>query len=762
VDKRRVGLAVLKFVLGKVPFAGDAGVEFIRSLEMDERIGERVERALEARFSSAVLPMLEELLRAGTAARSGAGATVASLGLELLPESLELLADEALQLSADPGNAAAADFAASLVGRVLDRPDVRNALTMPLLTGPGAVRVEEGTLLADRFRVLGALGLGAFSTVYRARDERSGCDVAVKIGADHRPGWQRQLLREGLRLGRLDHPAIVRVIETISVSVGPDSKTHAAIVMDFIDGSSLRAHVAERGGRLPWSKAKRVIECLLGALEHAHGQGVLHLDVKPENVMVVERDGTAKVLDFGLARAAGEENFTRVLGGTPGYMAPELTEAGEPTKAADIYSAGVVAYELLAGSLPDRHQLRLLRDLGIDIEPSVDAAIRKALEPVAAHRHSSAGAFWEALSGAPRKASPTSAIPDVPVPAAFSELRPVVKGRLLRLSAAFDTGIKASSLDTLHVAVSADGSIIAVSSPEKIVFMRPDGSGAGPPIEATRTEHLVLSADGRLCASAGTESSKLEDFTKAPAVVRVCSVVTGEMLLERRMKGHSRVALSPDGRVVVSGGFHADEITAWDVETGTPRWTQPLGDVLDLNVSPDGAHVLVSTGKEQALFESRDGKEVWRRAPVDRSDPGAIARGVFLPGARALAWEANRMRREPRGKKDELVLLGGRLLVTDAKGATVRRHELGGHSASDGKNIGVAGDVVYWLESRPSMTLKALDLRSGLEVESLDIGAGKLTLPSTLGASLAVSARRVILLGSKPTGVKVVLVYEVS
>ena len=440
------------------------------------------------------------------------------------------------------------------------------------------------------------------------------------------------------------------------------------------------------------------------------------------------------------------------------HIAPELTKPGEPTKAADVFSAGAVAYELLAGSLPDVNRLVPLRDLGVDVTPSVDAAIRRALEPMPSHRHATAAAFWAAL-GAPATAAPVTskdATPEVQYPVGFPELRPVAKGRLLRLIGAFPYQ------EATNVAVAADGSVIAVSGPRTISFMRPDGTTTGPPIPATKVEHLVLSASGRLCAAAAGESTKPEDFARTPTSIRVWSVETGHMIFERRMKGHTRVALSPDG-FLVSGGPRADEVGAWDLETGAPRWTRPFTDVRDVSVSSDSAHVLVSMRAEQTLLTSGDGREIWRRSLESRTDPGDIARGIVLAGARVLTWETNRTRMEQRGRKrePESVCLSARFFVTNAEGATVRLHDTATYWC-DGHSMGVAGDVVYWLDAGPNTSpmLQALDLRSGLEIESLDLGPSKAMFRSMFGVSLAACATRVVLLAERGPRNALLLAYE--
>jgi WD40 repeat protein len=203
-----------------------------------------------------------------------------------------------------------------------------------------------------RFVVKQRLGAGAFGTVYRATDPVLGREVALKVpqpGLLQSPTATERFLREARAAAQLRHPNIVTLFET-----GIDRGDHY-IATEFIDGTTLADRVAE-GGIDP-RRAAEIIAALAEALHFAHGQGIVHRDVKPANVML-DREGRPHLMDFGLARIEGAsgEKLTQdgAILGTPAYMAPEqATPTGtETTAASDQYSLGATLYELLTGQTP--------------------------------------------------------------------------------------------------------------------------------------------------------------------------------------------------------------------------------------------------------------------------------------------------------------------------------------------------------------------------------------------------------------------------
>ncbi len=213
----------------------------------------------------------------------------------------------------------------------------------------------EGRLVLDRFRLADELGRGAFGTVYRARDERLQRDVAVKV-LDRGPG-SRRVLREAQAAARLNHPSIVTLYE-----LGEDEAA-IYLVSELVCGENMRELL--RGGRLSDRDVVEAGADVCAALTHAHERGVVHRDVKPENVAIARWEHArvgpwsatgsgAMLMDFGVASVAGAEALTRTaeVVGTLAYMAPEQAEGDEVGPEADVYSLGLVVYESLCGANP--------------------------------------------------------------------------------------------------------------------------------------------------------------------------------------------------------------------------------------------------------------------------------------------------------------------------------------------------------------------------------------------------------------------------
>ena len=254
-----------------------------------------------------------------------------------------------------------------------------------------------------RFRVMGRAG-GSQATVFKASDPDSGRVVAIKAISNRYDSFAHSLLiallgdadmeeirREAEMLSGLRHPNIVSVIE-----VGEDATLGAYLVMEWVDGGNLRARLdGAEGGRLPLPEALRIARDILAGLGAAHDAGIVHRDVKPENILL-DSDGTAKLADFGIAGEAAMAGR-----GTQGYMAPEQEDALQSDyagSAADLYSVGVVLFELLAGRLP-RHGEDVRAALP-EVDESIASAIARATDPVPANRFASATEMAAALGDA--------------------------------------------------------------------------------------------------------------------------------------------------------------------------------------------------------------------------------------------------------------------------------------------------------------------------------------------------------------------------
>jgi serine/threonine-protein kinase len=205
-------------------------------------------------------------------------------------------------------------------------------------------RFVPGTLLQDRYRILGLLGRGGMGEVYRADDVRLGQPVALKFLPAHLAHDASRLARfhGEVRLARqVSHPNVCRVYD-----IG-EFEGQVFLSMEFIDGEDL-ATLLRRIGRLPKDKAVEIARQLCAGLAAAHDRGVLHRDLKPANVMIDGR-GRARITDFGLAGVAGAAEAAGTRAGTPAYMAPEQLASGEATVRSDVFSLGLVLYELFTG-----------------------------------------------------------------------------------------------------------------------------------------------------------------------------------------------------------------------------------------------------------------------------------------------------------------------------------------------------------------------------------------------------------------------------
>jgi predicted Ser/Thr protein kinase len=268
-------------------------------------------------------------------------------------------------------------------------------------------RFLPGTLLGGRYRILTLLGRGGMGEVYRATDLTLGQSVALKFlpeNAAHNQGVLERFHGE-VRVARLvSHPNVCRVYDIGEIEGMP------FISMEYVDGEDL-ASLLTRIGRLPADKAVETARKLCAGLAAAHDRGVIHRDLKPQNIMINKR-GEVVIMDFGLAAIASELSGAEARNGTPAYMSPEQIKGGGVTAKSDLYALGLVLYELFTGKRPfDAHSVQQLLDLqealqltsmtsvAADIDPAVEKVIRRCLNPDPTQRPSSALTVLAALPG---------------------------------------------------------------------------------------------------------------------------------------------------------------------------------------------------------------------------------------------------------------------------------------------------------------------------------------------------------------------------
>jgi eukaryotic-like serine/threonine-protein kinase len=275
-----------------------------------------------------------------------------------------------------------------------------------------------GAVVSERYRLLGRLGEGGMGAVYRAEHVLMKKVVALKLlHADlgNVDDAARRFEREAQSASRLNHPHIIGVTDFGRAATG-----ELFLVMEFVDGISL-AEVIERERRMPVRRATAIVRQMLAGLEHAHAAGVVHRDLKPANVML-RRDATSgeqvKILDFGIAKMSqldeGAAKLTQgaMVFGTPSYMSPEQATAQEADERADIYSCGVILYEMLTGRKPfvadDLVKIMAMQVTtappsfaaaapDVELPAALEAVVMRALEKDRARRFPSATAFREAL-----------------------------------------------------------------------------------------------------------------------------------------------------------------------------------------------------------------------------------------------------------------------------------------------------------------------------------------------------------------------------
>lgn len=202
--------------------------------------------------------------------------------------------------------------------------------------------------MLGKYRIIDEIGHGGFATVYRAEDTALGREVALKVLDPllmRDQAFVTRFQREARAAARLEHPQIVPIYD-----VGA-SEERLFIAMRLVRGSSLARALAE-GKRYSWEEMLQLLQQVGDALRYAHAEGVIHRDIKPDNILLDERSG-ALLSDFGFARLVGTSSMTQSISGgivgTPAYMAPEIWEGAEATPATDVYALGCVVYEMLTG-----------------------------------------------------------------------------------------------------------------------------------------------------------------------------------------------------------------------------------------------------------------------------------------------------------------------------------------------------------------------------------------------------------------------------
>jgi serine/threonine-protein kinase len=277
-----------------------------------------------------------------------------------------------------------------------------------------------GTVVGDRYRIVNRIGVGGMGAVYRAEHTMMRRDLAIKVLLPELSGkeeFARRFEREAESASRLAHPNIITVTD-----FGRTAEGSLFLAMEYLAGTSLSQAIA--AGPLTLERALAIERQILRALDHAHAAGVVHRDLKPENIMLVERDGqrdVVKILDFGIAKVtepqSGGQALTQagVIFGTPEYLSPEQALGEQVDARTDIYAAGVILFEMLAGRRPfeseDKvkiismhlaHAAPRIRDVNpaVRLPLAFELLIQQAMEKSRDNRFATAVAFLQALDDA--------------------------------------------------------------------------------------------------------------------------------------------------------------------------------------------------------------------------------------------------------------------------------------------------------------------------------------------------------------------------
>ncbi len=296
---------------------------------------------------------------------------------------------------------------------------------------------EQGRMLGDRYEIGAVIGRGGMAEVHEGRDLRLGRRVAIKIlrpDLAKDPTFQARFRREAQSAASLNHPNIVAVYDTGQDTLSPEGDNGEPavvvpyIVMEYVDGMTLRQIIAS-GRRLLPERALEITAGILAALDYSHRHGIVHRDIKPANVMLT-RTGDVKVMDFGIARAINDVASTMTSAsavmGTAQYLSPEQARGEVVDARSDLYSTGVVLFELLTGKAPFTGDSAVAiayqhvsempaipSTIEPGVSPEIDAVVMRALAKRADDRYQSASDFRADVERAIAGSPVTAAVPTI-------------------------------------------------------------------------------------------------------------------------------------------------------------------------------------------------------------------------------------------------------------------------------------------------------------------------------------------------------------
>ncbi len=509
--------------------------------------------------------------------------------------------------------------------------------------------------LNARYLLAGEIGSGATGIVFKARDRETGESVALKV---LRPEFAAdpQMLRrfkDELRLARkISHRNVCRIHEFNRAG------QTAYISMELVAGDSLR-QIVNRYGGLPVRDALTIALQICDGLREAHSQGIVHRDLKPENVMV-NHAGDVKLMDFGVARAIGAKAtlYSQVVG-TPQYMAPEQVEAKPSDHRADIYSTGLVLYELFTGMpvfyaetplavaiMHVRDTPRPPRQLVPALPEAIEQAILKCLEKDPATRFASVDELQAALAQQPleQPPAPEEVMEQPEMAASVAPAPPLPWGD--NATHACVSEITGHAAAVYAVVFRPDGKLLASASEDRSIRLWEGAQGKEKTRLGCHAFSLAFHPNGKWLASgSGHKSARIWEVAGArelhslaghsklvrgvafspdgamlatasqDATIRIWDALSGKLL--RTMSGHSggvyAVAFSPDGQWLASGSTDKS-VKLWDVKTGGESKTLSAraGGVYALAFSPDGRWLAAGTSEKKVKIWEVASARVYR------------------------------------------------------------------------------------------------------------------------------------------------------
>lgn len=398
LGRSREGLAVADNILASDPM--DCAAHVNRGFALDG-LGRRRDALDALRAAVRLRPDQKLLLEAAMALPADVG-LVRLLDGSLTPAQMALLRRPSWRSRALPWGGAAAGL---LLALLIWRAARRTGESAPLAADEAP---PAGSLEAAGIRIERKIGQGGMGVVYEGTDTKINRRVALKrmrgeIRSD--PRERERFLREAKIVAALHHPNIVEIYSII------EDDCDVYLVFEYVTGKTVYEVICEKN-RLPFNYALAVVKAVAAALDYAHGLGIVHRDLKPANIMV-EADGTVKVMDFGVARQAKDSltrmSMTNTVVGTPPYMAPEQ-EQGVVRRESDVFALAVCSYEMLTGELPFRGigaGMLMAKLKGAYVPASglaagtpagLDAVLARALDPDPEKRPPSASEFAAALA----------------------------------------------------------------------------------------------------------------------------------------------------------------------------------------------------------------------------------------------------------------------------------------------------------------------------------------------------------------------------